>query len=550
MVGFMGDTDPLRYDVVILGGALAGASTALLLRRRDPALRVLLIEKNTVFDWKVGESTVETSAFFLMRVLRLYDHLSREQIPKHGLRYWFHNGDASTMRAASEVGPNQHPRFAGFQLDRAKLDEHVLREAVAAGAELWRPAKVLEVSLPEESGESEARIRVERDGRTLDLRAGWLVDASGRSAVVARRRGWLKPLDEHPISSVWARYRNVPDLDSHAMAGDPDDPYSRWTVCSRRLATNHYSGHGYWIWFIPLSGGETSIGAVWDTRLVDPEGAGAEERLNWFLQGNPLAKEASRGATRVEGDLWSYNFLPYLVDKVAGKGWSLVGDAAGFLDPFYSPGIDQIAFSVSWTLELIRRRAEEKDPKKYDELIADHNRQYRQYLYGLFRAIYKDKYHLMGDYDTMTAAFLLDTSLYYIFMAIPLYRKGTLQLLKPPFYPKNAHYAAGVIGFYQRRLVSIAQRKLKLGIYGNHNAGRRPRFPGFSIRWGTIGMLIAGLSGWFRLELANAWTYLWRPRPLKSGMPGPVRRPAAAEAVIPAPEQIDAAPPTRTPAAP
>ena len=34
-----------HYDVVILGGAFSGASTAILLRRESPQLRVLIVEK-------------------------------------------------------------------------------------------------------------------------------------------------------------------------------------------------------------------------------------------------------------------------------------------------------------------------------------------------------------------------------------------------------------------------------------------------------------------------------------------------------------------------
>src|SRR6185295_13215477 len=314
MSGLMADMDATRYDVVILGGALAGASAALLLRRRQPELRVLILERKTAFDWKVGESTVESSTFFLTRILRLYEHLTREQLTKHGLRYWFHNGSATTLQQASEAGPNQLPRIPGFQVDRAKLDEHVLKLAVQEGAELWRPAKILEVALPEETGTPESRIRVERGDKTVELRAGWLIDASGRSAIVARRRGWLHPLEEHPTSAAWARFREVKDLDSHAISGDPDSVFGGYSISSRRLATNHFNGYGYWIWFIPLSGGETSIGAVWDTRMVQPEGSTAEERLYWFLNGNPLTRDLIQGSRPIEGDMWSYNHLPYLVD--------------------------------------------------------------------------------------------------------------------------------------------------------------------------------------------------------------------------------------------
>jgi len=48
-------SEDLSYDVVIVGGAVAGASTAILRRRGNPNLRVLVVERLEKFDWKVGE---------------------------------------------------------------------------------------------------------------------------------------------------------------------------------------------------------------------------------------------------------------------------------------------------------------------------------------------------------------------------------------------------------------------------------------------------------------------------------------------------------------
>ena len=53
------------FDVVVVGGALSGAATATLLLRENPGLRLLIIEKSTRFARRVGEATVEVSAFFI-----------------------------------------------------------------------------------------------------------------------------------------------------------------------------------------------------------------------------------------------------------------------------------------------------------------------------------------------------------------------------------------------------------------------------------------------------------------------------------------------------
>ncbi len=516
------------FDVVVIGGAIAGASAAVLLRRRNPAVRVLVVEKSEEFDWKVGESTVEISSYFLIRVLKLYDHLSREQLPKQGFRYWFHNGRAARLRDASEVGPTQLARTPSFQLDRAVLDRHVLETAEEEGAEVWRPAKVVDVSL---GGDAGSTVTVEKaDGTRVVVRASWIVDATGRQALLARRRGGVTPVESHPTSAIWVRYRGVKDLDGTEVVGtDPADPFGRGVVAARRLATNHFTGWGYWIWFIPLRGGETSVGLVWDRRLVQPEGSTPLEKLTRFLDANPLTRELLEHAEPVEGDCRYYGHLPYFVDRFIGPGWTCVGDAGGFLDPFYSPGLDQMSFSTHMRVDLILKALAGAPADEMEREYADHNERYDRFFRYFYESIYRDKYFIMGDYDLMTIAFLMDTALYYLVAVQPVYNDSAARLGMPPFYGDGAEVGLWPMRVYARRLVAIAKRKKALGIYGNHNHGRRPVFVGFTLRSGAHVMLWHGLLRWAKAEAANALTHLVRPRPVEGPRPNLPPRPSPAE---------------------
>src|SRR5262245_37878327 len=120
----------------------------------------------------------------------------------------------------------------------------------------------------------------------------------------------------------------------------------------------------------------------------------------------------------------------------------------------------------------------------------------------------------------MTIAFLLDTALYYFAAVMPIYRWSHERLGVPPFFQDGAEIGYYPIRFYNRRLVKIAQRKKALGIYGNHNAGVRPKLVGFSTRRSMWVMLFHGLARWAKAELANAWTYVVKPKPIGKREPG------------------------------
>src|SRR5215212_3813541 len=113
--------DEENCDVAILGGAFSGASTALLIKRRRPEARVVIVEKAEAFDRKVGESTTEVSSCFLTRVLGLTQHLGHEQLAKQGLRFWFTSRPEDRFDECVEMGARYNSRLSGFQVDRSTL---------------------------------------------------------------------------------------------------------------------------------------------------------------------------------------------------------------------------------------------------------------------------------------------------------------------------------------------------------------------------------------------------------------------------------------------
>jgi 2-polyprenyl-6-methoxyphenol hydroxylase-like FAD-dependent oxidoreductase len=111
--------------VAVIGGAFSGAATALLLKRKRPGLRIVIVERAEEFDRKVGESTTEVSSCFLTRVLGLTNYLGHHQLPKQGLRMWFARNRDEAFDECAELGARYNSRLPGFQVDRATLDEIV-----------------------------------------------------------------------------------------------------------------------------------------------------------------------------------------------------------------------------------------------------------------------------------------------------------------------------------------------------------------------------------------------------------------------------------------
>ena len=491
----------ITHDVIVIGGSFSGASTALLLKREAPDLRVALVERSMEFDRKVGEATTEVSGNFLTKRLGLASHLAQHHITKQGLRFWFANDKSDDFARCGEIGAFYQVRMPSFQVDRQVLDQHVLDLAVAAGAELLRPAKVASVDFKD----GISIVHLESAGKPIVLRARWVVDASGRAAFLARKFSTLTPLPGHPTNSVWARFRGVKDLDGFELRSRYPE-YARACQASRTAATNHLTGYGWWCWIIPLKGGDTSVGIVYDERLFTlPPGESLGSRLRDHVLKHPVGKELFGSAEVVPGDVKAYSSLPYFSTEIAGPGWQIVGDAAGFLDPLYSAGLDFCSWTVSAAVNriLMERTGGNSD---YPDLNARFLRSYHAW----FQALIKDKYHYLGDADLMRAAFIMDIGWFYFgpVRELCICPKGGFERF--PFDGPIDGAVAKFMALANRRLKSIAQRRRACGTYGANNLDHRAMVAGFEPTPKVLRTVLQGVRLWLRAEWNNLFL---RPQP-------------------------------------
>ncbi|MCP4847537.1 MAG: NAD(P)/FAD-dependent oxidoreductase [Verrucomicrobiaceae bacterium] len=505
------------YDVVILGGAFSGSTTGILLKRQQPELRILIVEKSTQFDRKVGESTSEVAGCFLTRTLGLEAHLSREQITKHGLRMWFNRDNNQCPSRCSEIGPYYQVRLPTYQLDRCRLDSHLLKNAEDLGCEVWRPASVKELNL---SGVGNNTLIVKHDGVEQQICSKWVVDATGKAAFLARKLGHLRKLDSHKTSAIWARFKNVTDLDNPDLK-ERFPEFADAVRCPRSQATNHLMGHGWWSWIIPLKNGEVSAGLTYDSELfTPPEGNTLTQRLHAHLLSHPIGKEMFSGAVPVEKDTRSYSGLAYYSTKPADEGWICVGDAAGFIDPLYSQGLDYCAHSVSFAAKII---AKSHDGECIKADVTDYAEQFVTSYLRWYHALYRGKYRYLGDAELMNAAFWLDIGTYFIGPVRLVHDDPCNEFPRFPYYGTPGKIFANFMRFYNQRLGKIGERRYASGKYGQANLDKRYLIhEGFApCKKAAFKVILKGVFKWLRIEVRS----LFLPRLSKkaSGLSSPTQ---------------------------
>jgi len=341
------DSQPLSFDVLVIGGGPAGTTLAALLQRQGHAC--LVLNSSTFPRYHIGESLIPHTYGTLER-LGLLPEMRASHFPvKHSVRFVGRSGAEADPFYFSETieGESAHT----WQVERSEFDEMCLNLALEAGAEVRMGARVLKVLF--EGGQAVgATVQFEGEERSSAVRARVVVDASGRATVLGKQLGLKVDVPQLNKASIWSYYRG----------GE-----RREGIDAGETTVFMIEDRG-WFWYIPLPDDLVSVGVVAAPEYLFGESNDFETVFMREVERcQPLVSVLEK-AQRID-EVRGIRKLAYLNREVVGDGWVMIGDAAGFLDPIYSSGLFLALASAELAADCVHQ-ALEKDDLSADQLGA------------------------------------------------------------------------------------------------------------------------------------------------------------------------------------
>jgi flavin-dependent dehydrogenase len=330
------------WDAVVVGGGPAGSVAAYQLARSGR--RVLLLEANQGRPRRIGESLRGIAGALLRSI---------------GLGAILNQGHQTSCGNASSWGDTrlvytdfiQDPHGLGWHLDRKRFDEDLRCAASLAGARRRR-ARVQVIDRIDGVGFSLGLA----DGSRLRTR--WVIDATGRNALVARSQGARRTRDDGLLSlHAWVRPKRA---EAHRRTLVESAAIGWWyTACISR-AVRVVSLH------------------------VDAEQARAILRKASAWSEHLAATHHMRdlvGASALPSKPWVVDAAGGRLDRFAGAGWLAVGDAALSFDPISAQGLYNALYTGMRGAEVVHRLLEHPgaDLAGYSERLESIRAAYRRH---------------------------------------------------------------------------------------------------------------------------------------------------------------------------
>lgn len=218
-------------------------------------------------------------------------------------------------------------RREAWGLDRRSFDAILSEHAATSGAVLRERTRL--VGLVHDGGRVRGATLLDAvTGRREVISAGWTIGADGTRSSVSRLVGADRRVRFPRRIGLVAHYSGIGDLTDHGEM---------------------HVGQGYYVGLAPTPGGELNVGMALP---MDHHRGSGHGRFEAAIAGLPAVARRLAGSARLT-PIRGAAPIGHRVSAPAGPGWLLVGDAAGFVDPFTGEGIHRALRSARAAAEAI-----------------------------------------------------------------------------------------------------------------------------------------------------------------------------------------------------
>ncbi len=304
----------IKVDVLIIGAGPSGCVAGGYLQKMGCSLKI--VEKSKFPRFVVGESLLprcmdhfEEAGFMDVLHAQNYEIKAGARFLKNDLICNFDFSDKHTDGWDYT-----------WQVPRADFDNTLAQELIRKGVDVTFEEEVIAVNF-EEKGHSTTTIK-KLNGEIYHIKSKFIIDSSGFGRVLPRFLDLEKPSLQPKHSSIFTHIKDT----------------KRPTDIEGTLITFEMINEETWLWVIPFSNGNTSVGFVGPTDFIESfEGTNSDKLLQ-------LIETSTHYSERLADE--KFLFEPHLiknysksVKKLFGEGFALTGNSAEFLDPVFSSGV-------------------------------------------------------------------------------------------------------------------------------------------------------------------------------------------------------------------
>lgn len=350
-------------DLAVLGSGFGGTLTALIAQRLG--LTAALLERGVHPRFAIGESSTPLADFKLAAIADRFDlpwlkpfarygpwKATYPHIPcglKRGFSFFRHyrgqehapgpRNENALLVAASPDDPSADNHWY-----RPTFDAHLVQQARQAGVAYLDCMEIRDL-IHDERG---WRLIGHRPEEEVTVRAGFVVDATGDGQMLAQVLGLQSAATGELLSrsrALFAHFTGVAPWHgvleaTHGPAATADHPFP----CD--AAALHHILDGGWMWVLRFENGITSAGFSLDPE-AHPILANESPEAEWRRRLHEYPSLARQFAQAERVEPWvRTSRLQRRLTRAAGDDWALLPHAAGFLDPWLSPGISQTLYAV------------------------------------------------------------------------------------------------------------------------------------------------------------------------------------------------------------